>query len=209
LGLQPQLVVDMALWVGVAALLGARLMYVALETPWYFRVPWRILYLREGGLSMHGGVAGGLLAAWLFARRRGVHFGKLADAAAPAVAWGTAVTRIGCHLEGCCYGRLTEAPWGVLTHYAPGLRHPTQLAESALCFLLFALLWHYGPRLKPRGGTFLAFAAGYSVIRFGVEFYREVPRILPWLSVAQAASVVIIVVAVLWYWRLAADGEST
>jgi len=179
-------------YVIVAAVVGARLLYAAGEWPWYAADPRRLPDFQEGGLSLYGGLGGGVLAAWLFARARNVSVAAYLDGGSPGVALATAVGRVGCFLNGCCWGVPTGGTWGFRTRFAPGLHHPAQLYEAGLDLVLFAVLWVLGPRLaRVKGEVFLAYLGGYSLIRFGVEFVRDVPHIAGWLTVTQPLALVV------------------
>ncbi|MGE5483773.1 MAG: prolipoprotein diacylglyceryl transferase [Ignavibacteriales bacterium] len=186
------------LLVGVVA---SRALYVLLNLSLYVSNPWTILNITEGGLALHGALLGGLIVAIWFCRRKKISFYDLADTVAPSLALGIAVARWGCLLNGCCYGVPTTGKWGVLTRYAPGLRHPTQIYESLLAFGLFAFLWWARQRTRIRGQLFMLFLMLYSVIRFLVEFFRESSYIGP-LTHAQAASLAIALLALWWFFRL-------
>lgn len=158
LGMPAGLYLEGIPYVILAAVVGARLLYAAAEWPWYAADLRRLLYFREGGLSLYGGLGGGVLAAWLFARARKVSVAAYLDGGSPGVALATAVSRVGCFLNGCCWGVPTGGTWGFRTRFAPGLRHPAQLYEAALDLVLFAVLWVLGPRLaRVKGEVFLAY----------------------------------------------------
>ncbi|MDI6894567.1 MAG: prolipoprotein diacylglyceryl transferase [Bacillota bacterium] len=203
-GMAPYLYLEGIPYVIVGAMVGARLLYVAAEWSWYAADPRRLLYFREGGLSLYGGLAGGVLAAWLVARARKVGVAPYLDGGSPGIALATAVSRVGCFLNGCCWGVLTGGTWGARTRFAPGLRHPAQLYEAALDLALFAVLWMLGPRLaRLKGHVFLAYLGGYSLIRFGVEFVRDVPHIAGWLTVTQPLALVVALASfgLMWWGR--------
>jgi len=155
----------------IGGVLGGRLLHIALNT-WYYQ-NWRSLIDPQGGLAMHGVLVGGVSAMAIYSRVKKVSFLKLGDIIAPSIVLGQAIGRIGCFLNGCCYGVPTSGSWGVLTRYAPGLRHPYQLYESAADFALFlGLLW-VSSRIELEGGLFLLYLGGYSTLRFFLEFFRE------------------------------------
>ncbi|HHY38823.1 MAG TPA: prolipoprotein diacylglyceryl transferase [Clostridia bacterium] len=191
-GYDPGIVVDLAAYSVVSSLIGARLLYVLLDPSEFAGNPWRVLFITEGGLSLHGGVLGVMLMGIWFSRRYKVPFWGFADILAPSVPLGTAITRIGCFLNGCCYGVLTRVPWASFTRLASGPRHPTQIYEMLLDLVLFIYLWRKRDRIAFPGALFLDYVVGYSVIRFIVEYWRDVPHITPFLSVAQGASLVVI-----------------
>jgi len=203
-GLDPWLIVDMALYLFIAGLLGSRLLFVALNWEDYAGAPLvKLLATWEGGVSFFGAIAGGFVAVVLFSLRHRLDLWRVADTVSPGLALAAAVGRVGCFLNGCCYGLPTEGFWGTFTRFAPGLRHPTQLYESVLYFLVFGfLLWWQRRGAKAAGQLFLAFVACYLVARGAVEFFREGQRLYPWLSLTQAASIPIFLAAVTGYFYL-------
>ena len=142
---------------------------------------WRSRHDIAGG-SFLGAWAGGAAAAALFCRRRGKPFGPVADALGLAAPLGLAVMRIGCLLNGCCYGKPTSLPWGVtyrLRCAVPAaLRgvplHPTQLYEAAGALLIFAAVRRLSrPRGSLASGQGLLLSAGlYGIVRFALDFVR-------------------------------------
>jgi len=201
-------VFELGAWVVVGALLGARLLYVLLDLKYYLMFP-RALWSMEG-LSFHGGVVGGFLAGYIYARIARLPVARMADIAAPPLALGYAITRIGCYFNGCCYGIPTDAPWGVVFFDVP--RHPTQFyALGGGLLVLAALLWLR--RRKPfHGYVWLMYMGLYSVQRFVVEIWRENVKVAGWLSEAQLASIIVAVgsFAAVWYLsgRLPTPAES-
>jgi phosphatidylglycerol:prolipoprotein diacylglycerol transferase len=152
-------VVRLALVLAVpAALLGASALY-------------RLVHGMGGGLSSTGGVVGVLVVAWIVARAARCPVATLLDALAPAALLALAVGRLGCFLAGCCYGRPTSLPWGVVfPELGPPARHPLQLyaalGDGALLLLL--------PRADaPCGTVARAAAIGYGVLRTGLETLRD------------------------------------
>lgn len=191
----------------LAGVIVSHALYVVLNLGLYVSNPWTILNITEEGLSLHGALAAGVIVALWFCRKRGVSFYTLADTLAPSVALGIGIGRWGCFFNGCCYGVPTSGSWGVLTRYAPGLRYPTQIYESIAAFALFALLWSVRSKMKADGQVFTLFLLMYSVIRFFVEFFRESAYLGP-LTYAQAASILIVAVALYWFYRLDRRSDS-
>lgn len=195
-GISQEAVLDFILYACIAGLVGSRLLYILLEIDSYAANPVKIFALRDGGLSFHGAVLGGAAVGIWFIRKYQVSFGRLADLFAPSLALGYAIGRIGCFLNGCCYGIPTGAWWGVFTRYAPGLRHPTQLYATAANLLIFAVLWRLRRHRRFDGYLFLLYLILYSVYRFGNEFFRENLGPPAPLTTAQIASLGIIGVSV-------------
>jgi len=198
-GLDREHFFDFLLVTLVVAVVVSRLFYVAFQLGEYLAAPATILNIRDGGLAVHGGLLGGVLTALWFARREKTSFWRLADTLSPSLALGIGIARWGCLLAGCCYGVLCTLPWAVETRFAPGWRHPTQVYESVLDLAVFGFLWWYRTRRKHDGQVFLAFLGLYSVVRFGVEFYREVDLRIGAFTAAQVGSVALALVA-LWAW---------
>lgn len=177
---------------GAACIIGARLLYVLVEWPYYSRNPGEILRLWDGGLILYGGYAAALLFALFFLRLARLPLWKSLDAYAPVLALGLAIGRLGCFCNGCCYGLLSDH-WGLrfpaaqrppvfLQQLRDGLIRPgaaetlpvlpTQLYSAAGDLgILFGLLWL---ERKPRfpGFLFWTFVLLYALFRAGVEFFR-------------------------------------
>jgi len=113
-----------------------------------------------------------------------------------------AIGRVGCTINGCCYGTATSLPWAIAyTHpnsFSFGVSgvHPTQVYEIIFLMLLFGVLLILKDRLKPEGSLFLVYLGGYSLWRFGVGFIREGTPFLFGLHQAQVIGIVVVVVAI-------------
>lgn len=193
LGHDPGIIIDLAAYAVVSSLIGARLLYVLLDLKEFQGNFWKVFLLTEGGLSLHGGILGTLLMGIWFSRRYKVPFWDFADIVTPSVPLGTAIARIGCFLNGCCYGVATQVPWAIQTRLALGHRHPTQIYELLLDLLLFFYLLKRRSDIKYPGQLFIRYVVGYSIVRFIVEYWREVPYATSSLSVAQVASIGVII----------------
>jgi len=114
LGLDEDKVVNVILVTLIASVFGARLLYVLEHLPEFRREWTSALALWQGGLTLYGGIVAGTFAGLVAARRMGLPVWILADALTPSLALGTMFGRIGCFLNGCCYGQPTAQPWGVV-----------------------------------------------------------------------------------------------
>ncbi|WP_114964889.1 prolipoprotein diacylglyceryl transferase [Alkalilacustris brevis] len=185
----PGMVEGLLTWVIIGVILGGRLGFVLFYQPgYYLRNPVEILFIWQGGMAFHGGLAGAALAGWLFARRHSVAPMRLADAMAVSVPVGLFLGRIANFINAELWGRPTTMPWGVIFPgpaaqscpwgwEGPCARHPTQLYEAGLEGLVLGLVlawlvWRRGA-LKLPGLTLGVFLAGYGLSRFVVEFWRE------------------------------------
>ena len=179
-GYDPDVIIDLSVLVILVSIVGARLAYVLVRWNHYQHDLPGIFRIWEGGLVQYGGmVAGALVGLWFF-RRKGINMWTGADIVAPSLAMGVTVGRIGCFLNGCCYGRACEHPWGVVfgqssaagTHF-PGVHlHPTQLYEAFLALAVFFVLLAADRRKPFEGFLFWLFVLLLSVYRFLIEPLR-------------------------------------
>jgi phosphatidylglycerol:prolipoprotein diacylglycerol transferase len=176
---------DLLFMAVLGVILGGRLGYVLFYKPgYYFAHPLEIFAVWQGGMSFHGGLLGVILAMAFAARRHKVAFLRLMDFVAPLCPLGIAAGRLGNFINGELYGRVTDLPWGMVFRGAGDApRHPSQLYEFALEGLaLFALLWWFSARPRPRGQVSALFLTGYGVFRFIAEFGREPDSFLGYLA---------------------------
>lgn len=197
-GIDPDSLFGLFILLLVTGALGGRLLHIVLNT-WNYRDWKTVLDLRDGGFSIHGVLLSGIITVALYCRFQKINALKLLDLLVPSVALGQSIGRIGCLLSGCCYGIPTNGQWGVLTRYAPGLRHPYQIYESVANFLLFIVLIKMSSKASNDGALFLAYVLGYSIIRFFVEFFRANDTFVLGLSYAQWLSAAGIVVCLTIY----------
>ncbi|MGH8705679.1 MAG: prolipoprotein diacylglyceryl transferase [Burkholderiales bacterium] len=176
---------DLLFYSVLGVILGGRLGYVLFYKPGYYLLhPLEILALWQGGMSFHGGFLGVLLAAAFFARRHGADWWRLMDFLAPLVPLGIAAGRLGNFINGELWGRVTDLPWGMVFRGAGSLpRHPSQLYQFALeGVALYALLWWFSARPRPRAQVSALFLVGYGAFRFAAEFAREPDEFLGFLA---------------------------
>jgi phosphatidylglycerol:prolipoprotein diacylglycerol transferase len=164
----------------ISAVVGARFMYVATHWGDYSRNPTEIFKIWEGGLTLYGGLLLAVVGAMAYMKRAGLPVLVVCDLAAPSIALGKVLTRVGCFLNGCCFGTEWHSPFGVTFPNScqagsvfPGTElHPTQLYSSALSLAVFAALVLLGRRgLKP-GAVFWSYLLMDSAVRFGLAFVR-------------------------------------
>jgi phosphatidylglycerol:prolipoprotein diacylglycerol transferase len=177
---------DFLVWATLGVILGGRLGFVLFYNPaYYLQNPIAILKVWEGGMAFHGGLTGVLVALWLFARRRGLNFFAIGDAAAVVTPIGLFFGRVANFINGELFGRVSDVPWAmVFPRGGPLPRHPSQLYEACLeGLVLFAIVWwcaqNESIRRRPGvlGGIFLI---GYAVARATSEFFREPDAYYAW-----------------------------
>jgi phosphatidylglycerol:prolipoprotein diacylglycerol transferase len=160
----------------VGVVLGGRLGYVLFYKPAHFLShPLEAFAIWQGGMSFHGGFLGVLVAAAWFAARHRLDWWRIMDFIAPLVPLGLATGRLGNFINGELWGRVTDVPWGmVFRHAGSQPRHPSQLYQFALeGVLLFALLWWFSSKPRPRAQVSAVFLLGYGTFRFIAEYFRE------------------------------------
>ncbi len=207
--LDPETVYDLALWILVGGLLGARLFYV--WQYWGVRIHslLDIVKIWEGGIVFYGGVMGASAAAFVYWLLRRFPFRPMLDVIAPSIALGLALGRVGCFLNGCCYGDQCDLPWAVSfpresppwvdqvrrgmipiasTHSLP--IHPTQLYSSIDGLILLALLSAYFPLRRRDGEVMALLLVTYPITRFLIEILRgDEAAFLNGLTISQNVSV--------------------
>ncbi|HXZ27515.1 MAG TPA: prolipoprotein diacylglyceryl transferase [Terriglobales bacterium] len=187
-GIDPEQAWNLGLLAILAAIAGAKL-FLLLDDWSYYSEHWGEFFslstLRAGGV-WYGGLLVALAAAAWYIRRHHLPVRRVCDAFAPGVALGHAIGRLGCFAAGCCYGKPTRLPWGVIftnplaaqwSGTPLGVRlHPTQLYEAAVELANFFLLAWLLPRKKFDGEVIGAYMALYGFARFFLEFLRDDPE---------------------------------
>ncbi len=176
--LTPEVADDLFLFVAMGVVIGGRLGNVLLyDIAHYAKHPLEVLQIWKGGMAFHGGLAGVIVAAWLFGRWRRVKVDTVLDLVAAAVPFGLFFGRVANFINAEVVGRETTVPWAMaFPGYGPNPRHPSQLYEAALegiaLFLILRWLTHSKDALKRPGLTGSAFLVGYGVFRIACEFFK-------------------------------------
>jgi phosphatidylglycerol:prolipoprotein diacylglycerol transferase len=193
------------LWGIVGGFICARLIHVVDHWSSYADHPGSILGF--AGVGLYGAIAGAILGAWVYTRIKKVPFSDLAvvaDALAVGAPLAQAIGRLGCTINGCCYGTLApDLPWAVVyTHpasYAKPLGvplHPAQIYFLLWNLVVFAIVLHMRGRLKPRGSLFFLYLCLYAAGDFALRFFRYADTSYALgLQQAQIISLIILVVA--------------
>ncbi|MHB1415800.1 MAG: prolipoprotein diacylglyceryl transferase [Chloroflexota bacterium] len=176
-GIPGEQFVDMAVWTVIGGIVGSRLYYVVIawDAERYYEQPLRIFASWEGGLVFQGAIIGGVLAMMLFIGRHRLPILLALDLGGLGMPIGHSVGRFACFFEGCCYGKPTDLPWGVVFPYHDQPVHPTMIYEAFGNLIIFMALWRFD-KIKPfRGATFALYLMSYSTLRFLNEFLRGDP----------------------------------
>jgi phosphatidylglycerol:prolipoprotein diacylglycerol transferase len=213
-GLDPTTMLDLGIYIIIAALVGAKLLLLVVEFDHYKDNPAELLSLARSGGVFYGGLILAVAVAFFQIWRKRLPFWQTCDVFAPGIALGQTIGRLGCFAAGCCYGRPTSVPWAVTFTNPQALAnvgtplgvpmHPTQLYESGADLLILLVLLATEKKGRPfPGRTFWLYMLFYGVSRFIVEFYRGDPRgvVFGTMSTSQFIALVIVPVSIaMLYW---------
>ena len=188
--IKPENILDMFIYSVVASIAGARLFYVIGFPGEYIRDPLSILYINQGGMVFLGGIFGGALAVLAYTNRHKIDLWKVLDATSPSVAIGYAIGRVGCLLNGCCYG-MTEF----------GMQQPTQIYSSIAGVIIFLLITSLYKKKKYDGQIFLTGLVYYSIYRFFLEFLRANPVHILIFTPNQLLVVFVFMISIYTLWK--------
>ncbi|MBX6315513.1 MAG: prolipoprotein diacylglyceryl transferase [Isosphaeraceae bacterium] len=219
-GLDPEVIAELAVWLVVGGVLGARAFYVIQHREAIHSLG-DIVRLGRGGIVYYGSILGGVAAGLLLWSRRRFPLRPTMDVVAPSLALGSALGRCGCFLNGCCYGDPSAWPWAVrfparslpwASQVAHGLIsplaryslpvHPTQLYGVIDGLVLLLLLSAYYPLRRRDGEVMGLLMVTYPITRFLIEALRndEAPDYAG-LTISQALSVLLLLAGlVYWFW---------
>lgn len=219
-GLDPEMIYGLALWFVAGGLLGARLFYVAQYWGTRVRTFWEIFRIWEGGIVFYGSVIGATVAFFAYRVRHKFPIRAMLDVIAPSTALGIALGRVGCFLNGCCYGDRCDLPWAVrfpaktgpwVSQVNRGLLaegaawslpvHPTQLYAAFDGIVLLVLLTAFYPLRRRDGEVMGLLMLTYPISRFLIEHLRNDEGVfLAGMTVSQCISVGLFVVGLIdWF----------
>jgi phosphatidylglycerol:prolipoprotein diacylglycerol transferase len=174
--------VDLFFYAVLSAIIGSRTLFILINFDDYRQNPMQIFKLWEGGLVFYGGLLLATGVSLWYMRWHRLPIWKVADLIAPLIALGLFFGRIGCFFAGCCYGKETSLPWGVIFKHPDSLAplniplHPTQLYDAANGLALFFFLSWMEKRKTFEGQIFWLFLFLYAITRFFIEILRGDPR---------------------------------
>ena len=201
-----EIIADVTLWLMVGSIIGARFVYVT--TYWkqeFADQPFsEVFMIQHGGLVYYGGLIGAMLSGLAYLTWKKLPVWKIADILAPSVALGSVFGRIGCLLNGCCYGRACDLPWAIhfpAGHETHGLGvHPTEIYDALLNLILYVFLAWLFRRKKFDGQIFATYLIVYAVFRSIAEYFRgdyPTDHLHAGLTSAQLVSVPIFIVGII------------
>lgn len=224
-GIDPNKITDLGIYLVCAGILGARLFFIIQFFDDYKNNLFSIFKIYEGGLVYYGGLFTGIITLFLYVKKHHLPFLKIIDVVIPSAALGLGFGRIGCFLNGCCFGKIApHMPWAMqfprtldktgmvdgspafLHQYELGLVHlsdmhtlpihPTQLYSFLSDVALFFILSAFFRFRNRNGEVLLLFGIIYSVIRFCMELLRgDNPLLFNFFTVAQIISIGMFIVS--------------
>ena len=200
------IIADVTLWLMVGSIVGARFVYVT--TYWkqeFADQPFReVFMIQHGGLVYYGGLIGASVAGIIYLAWKKLPVWKIADILAPSIALGSVFGRIGCLLNGCCYGRACDLPWAIhfpADHETHGAAvHPTEIYDALLNLVLYVFLTWLFSRKKFDGQIIATYLIIYAVFRSTAESFRgdyPTDHVHAGLTSAQLVSVPIFVTGII------------
>lgn len=221
-GLDPEIIYDMALTVFLGGLVGARLFYVVQYWGTRVKTIADVFRIWEGGIVLYGSIIGGTFAFFVYRLLRPFPLRTGLDVVAPALALGIAVGRVGCFLNGCCFGDTCGLPWAVsfpepsppwFAHVDSGLLspnatwslpvHPTQLYSTIDGLVLVGLLLAYFPLRRRDGEVMGLLMVTYPITRFLIEHLRgDEGAVFAGMTISQAISVALFAMGLVYWWWL-------
>lgn len=181
--IDPNVVLDLAFWILIAAMVGSRVLFIIVNIDDYLAEPLNLLRIWTGGLVFYGGFIGAVAASWYYCQRKNHSFLRISDLMIPSVAIGHFFGRLGCYSAGCCHGCATGVDWYGAVFTAPGTVvkssglngvpiHPTQLYEAGGELLFFLVLILVRGRKRFHGQLLGLWLILYPVWRFLGEMFR-------------------------------------
>jgi phosphatidylglycerol:prolipoprotein diacylglycerol transferase len=169
-GIDPDVIFNLNFVILICGIIGGRVFYIFYNWGYYSRNPLEMIMLQKGGLAWFGGLIFGMASAVLYLKFKRLSFFKIADLLVPFIALAQAIGRIGCFLNGCCFGK--ESAYGIYSPAQGAVLIPAQLYSSLLLFFIFLILRFLQKRPHQTGQVFFAYLLLYSAKRFFIEFFR-------------------------------------
>ncbi len=195
-GISSEVVIEVASLCIIGAILGSRIAYVLLNFGYYRHNLSHIFFFREGGLTFYGGIVGAVVFAVPYIILKKYPLASFFDLFAPPLALGYAIARVGCFLNGCCYGRVSPFPLfplGVKFPHLEGIRYPTQIYAIGYSLVILFILLRLEKTRRFRGELFLDYLALYGIARFLIEYLRDEPfTFFGFLTIGQMACALLI-----------------
>jgi len=196
--INPNLILNFSFIVFIWGIIGARLLYIFENTGYYLENPLEIIMLQRGGLSWFGGLTLGGFFGILYLKKKKLAVYKILDLIVPFLALAQAIGRIGCLLNGCCFGKVSK--FGIYFPVYNSVLIPTQIYSSLILIFIFVVLRFLQNKPHREGEIFFTYLLLYSLKRFFIEFWRADNEIIfLGLTLFQIISMVIFCLS---FWKL-------
>lgn len=201
MGYDKDTIFDLGIAIIFAGIIGARLLYVILNLNFYRHNPKEIFMLHHGGLAILGGVIIAILVTFIFMKLKKMPFLFTLDLIVPFAALGQSIGRVGCLLNGCCYGFPSKVGFYFPVHGA--ILFPVQMLSSLLMLFLFIFLRMKLHKPHSTGIIFTSYILYYSFARFFIEFMRaDSPRLFLNLTIFQYFCLVLFASGLIFWYKI-------
>ena len=191
----PELIFSLVFIAFISGIVGARLFYIIENAAYYAKEPAEIFMLQHGGLSWFGGLLSGVFVGVIYLKKKNLAVYKTLDLIVPFLAFAQAIGRVGCLLNGCCFGKASE--FGIYFAIHKSILIPTQIYSSLALIFIFIFLRFLQERPHREGTVFFTYLLLYSLKRFVIEFWRaDNEIILLGMTLFQVISIVIFCLSV-------------
>jgi len=193
-------VYNIAVWAVVGGVIFSRVFHVIDKWSYYSQHPEHIIGF--AGVAVYGAVFGAFLAIVVYVWIQKLQVWTLLDIVSPGALVGMAIGRVGCVINGCCYGLPTGGEWGFIYEHSNALAplgvalHPTQMYHIAWNLAAFGILWMLRRRLHPTGSVFLLYIALYGAGDLTIRFFREGEPFLFGIQQAQLIGIILLVASI-------------
>jgi phosphatidylglycerol:prolipoprotein diacylglycerol transferase len=168
--INPDLIFNFAFISFISGIIGARIFYIVENSGYYIKNPLEMVMLQHGGLSWFGGLIAGIIAGVAYLKNKNLPIYKVLDLIAPFLALAQAIGRVGCLLNGCCYGKVSK--FGIYFPVHEAVLIPTQIYSSLALIFIFIFLRLLQDRPHRGGQIVFTYLLLYSLKRFFIEFWR-------------------------------------
>ena len=193
--INPDIIFNLCFSAFISGIIGARIFYIFENLGYYVKNPVEIIMLQHGGMSWYGGLILGVFAGIAYLKSQKIPIFKVLDLMAPFIALAQGIGRIGCLLNGCCFGKVS--PYGIYFPVHKLVLIPTQLYSTLILTLIFIFLRFLQERPHRVGAIFFTYLLLYSTKRFFIEFWRADNEIVfRGLTLFQIISIVVFCISV-------------
>ncbi len=170
-GIAPELIFNFSFLVFICGIIGARIFYILMNLNLFLADPLEMIMLQHGGLAWFGGFIAGSASGLIYLKVKKLNIFKILDLLVPFLALAQSIGRIGCLLNGCCYGRHSQ--FGIYFPVHDAVLIPTQAYSSLLLLVIFVILRFLQAKPHSQGAVFFAYLFLYGIKRFAIEFFRD------------------------------------